>query len=46
MMDESRAPIESGSYDDALSKRIKPKAKGEVMEAPKVSFFSGLVGKS
>lgn len=44
MADASRAPVMSGSVSDANSKRISGTVKGEVIEAPKVNFFSTLTG--
>ena len=44
MADPSRAPVMSGSVTDANSNKVKGGLKGEVIEAPKVNFFSSLTG--
>lgn len=44
MADPSRAPVMSGSVTDANQKQVKSGLKGEVIEAPKVNFFSSLTG--
>lgn len=40
MADPSRAPVMSGSVTDANTKKLSSSFKGEVIEAPKVNFFS------
>lgn len=42
MADPSRAPVMSGSVTDANTKKMSSSFKGEVIEAPKVNFFSSL----
>lgn len=44
MADPSRAPVMSGSVSDYKTNKASPKLKGEVIEAPKVNFFSSLTG--
>lgn len=44
MADPSRAPVMSGSVADYKTSKAAPKFKGEVIEAPKVNFFSSLTG--
>jgi glutathione S-transferase len=44
MADPSRAPVMSGSVSDYKTSKSSPKLKGEIIEAPKVNFFSSLTG--
>ena len=44
MADPSRAPVMSGSVADKISNSKSAKVNGDVVEAPKVNFFSSLSG--
>ena len=44
MADPSRAPVMSGSVADKVSNAKSAKVNGDVVEAPKVNFFSSLTG--